>query len=478
MNSAVFYEMMLDNITDGVYILDSHGNYIFVNSPYVQKLNMSRSMLLQSNVHDFLKDRQIDICISDIVYREKRRVVMFQDIYDTHGLGRKTIRQLVISTPIFNEDGNVQNILAVVRPLDNLNELYYEASLSTVVPVVNFALTRPPKEDFIIAASPAMRNVLEMARLVSNVDSAVLISGESGSGKEVIAQYLHRSGNRAQKPLVVINCASLPENLLEAELFGYEKGAFTGAAPAGKRGLFEEADGGTLFLDEINSLPLNLQGKLLRAVETKTIQRLGSNKTVNVDFRLVSATNENLEKLIEEKRFRMDLFYRLNVIPLVLPSLRERKEDIIPLANYFLHHFCTKYEKSKIFSQKTLKNLENYNWPGNVRQLKNFVERAVVMSIDEVIEIDNVAGITGLGERNQTEWSTVPAPIPRPSDTASDALYLRMMSEGVSLEDYVTQCEREYLRFVLKKYPNSYRAAEVLGTSQASIIRRKKKYYL
>lgn len=474
MEFTKLFETVLDNLTDGIYVLDDRGNYIFVNSAYVQKLSRPKSQWLHTNVHDLLRDGEIDVCISDIVYREKRRVVMFQDVHDPHGFGRKSIRQMVISTPVFNEEGNVQNIVAVVRPMDDLNELYHEASLSDVVSMARPSIPQSARDDSIIAESPAMQNILEMARLVAGVDSAVLISGESGTGKEVIAQYLHSSSGRAQKPLIVINCASLPENLLEAELFGYEKGAFTGAAPGGKRGLFEEAEGGTLFLDEVNSLPINLQGKLLRAIETKRIQRIGSNKTISVDFRLVSATNEDLEKLIEEKRFRSDLYYRLNVIPITLPPLRERREDICPLANYFLYHFCQKYSKSKLFSHKTLHNIAQYDWPGNVRQLKNFVERAVVMSIDEVIEIDNVAGITGPPPHRPIAWDISDPP----AHTTSDDSYLQLLAEGVSLEAYVSRCEKEYLQAVLKKYPNSYRAAEVLGTSQASIIRRKKKYHL
>ena len=498
MELSRFYEAVLDNLTDGVYVLDDRGNYIFGNSTYLQKLNISRDTLLSWNVYRLLEEGTIDVCISDRVYREKRRVVMFQDVYGQDGLGQTTFRQMVISTPIFNEAGEVQNILAITRPLDDLNQLYYEASLGGVAQASARDAQMLFQDTDLIAVSPAMQNVLEMARMVAGVDSAVLITGESGTGKEVIAEYLHRAGSRAKRPLVVINCASLPENLLEAELFGYERGAFTGAAPGGKRGLFEEADGGTLFLDEINSLPLNLQGKLLRAIETKTIQHLGSAKTIRVNFRLVSATNENLEQLMAEKLFRPDLYYRLNVIPMALPPLRERKEDIIPLANHFLRHFCQKHRKNKVFSPKTLKNMEDYDWPGNVRQLKNFVERAVVMSLDEVIEITNIAVLSGSGNRPPTSpagftASSLPAPaaalaatppaspLPSPAsavEISSDVRLMQLLAAGVSLSDFVGQCEKEYLRCALQQYPTSYKAAAALGTSQASIIRRKQKYGL
>ena len=281
---------------------------------------MPKNVLLNYNVRDFLNTGQINFCISDIVYREKRQVVMFQDVLDTQNYGRDAFRQLVISTPIFDDFGKIRNILAVTRPLDKLNQLYYQANQADFISSFTGRGTPPPvKGSAVIAESPIMQEVLSAAATVAAVDSAVLITGESGTGKEVVAQYIHDASPRADKPLVVINCASLPETLLEAELFGYEKGAFTGAAAGGKVGLFEAADGGTLFLDEINSLPLNLQGKVLRALETKTIQRVGSTRSKKVDFRLLTATNEDLIKLIDEKRFRTDLYYRLAVIPIHLP---------------------------------------------------------------------------------------------------------------------------------------------------------------
>lgn len=478
MYNPQFYETMLDNFIDGVYILDDVGNYIFVNSAYASLLNMSKSVLLGYNVHDFLDTGQIDLCISDIVYREKRQVVMFQDVWDTQNCGRSAIRQIVTSTPIFGEGGRVQNILAIVQPLDRLNELYREASQFSMISAISLDKRAAPDSTAVIAESQTMRMVLNMAATVSQVDSAVLISGESGTGKEVIAQYIHSVSPRRDRPLVVVNCASLPENLLEAELFGYEKGAFTGAAPGGKKGLFEEAAGSTLFLDEINSLPLNLQGKVLRAIETKVIQRIGSTRSTAVDFRLLAATNEDLALLVNQKQFRTDLYYRLNVIPIRIPPLRERQDDIVPLANYFLTHFCQKYSKAKIFTPRTLKVFRTYLWPGNVRELRNVVERSVVMSMGQNIEIADVASFTGLlSDTPPLHRVGVQESAPvYPSLAAPN--YEAMLKEGVSLERYLEQCERDYLDFTLKKLHSSYQAAQALGTSQTSIMRRKRKYGL
>ena len=471
MNQA-FFEAILDNMTDGVYILDDKGNYIFVNSTYVNLLNMPKSMLLNYNVHDFLSTGQIDICISDIVYREKRQVVMFQNVYDTQSYGRQTFRQMVISTPILNSNGNVQNILAVVRPLNMLNALYQEAASHNILVAPQSIGEEDEKDPHIVAESLSMQRILRLAKTVSDVDTAILVTGESGTGKEVIAQYIHRVGKRKDKPFVVINCAALPASLLEAELFGYEKGAFTGASPSGKKGLFEEACGGTVFLDEINSMPLNLQGSLLRTIETKTIRAIGSNRNTHVNFRLITASNEDLDELVKQKKFRLDLLYRLNVIPVNIPPLRQRKEDIIPLANNFLKYFCEKHGKHMAFSPATLHNILAYDWPGNVRQLKNFVERSVVISLEEIIGVDNVAAIAGKGYLGLSTYNSSEYSNP------SNEIFDRLLAGGVTLEAYINQCEKEYVGHVLQHYPNTYKAAEMLGTSQSSVMRKKKKYDL
>lgn len=434
-------------------------------------------MLLDYNVHDFLTTGQINICVADIVYQEKRRVVMFQDVFDTQKYGRKNIRMLVVATPVFNSEGNVQNIISVVRPLATLEKLQNEASMSEPVSQLTPTNSNEIGGDSIIASSASMREVLTLAVTVAMVDSAVLITGESGTGKEVVAQYIHQKSERSDKQMVIINCASLPVNLLEAELFGYEKGAFTGAAPGGKKGLFEEAHKSTLFLDEINSISYDLQGKLLRAIETKTIQRIGSTKTIDVDFRLLAATNEDLEVLVEEKKFRADLYYRLNVIPIDVPPLRERREDIIPMANHFLYHFCKRHNKQKIFTQHTLTNMRQYSWPGNVRQLKNFVERSVVISIGEEIEIGNVESVVG-GKKVAAASAAAPGGAHYGYAQPGEGKFAQMQEEGISLQEYLDRCEREYLDWALQKYTNTYKAAEVLGTSQSAIMRRKKKHSL
>ena len=463
-----FYELMLDNFPEGIYILDAEGNYIYANTAYVHQCGLDKTELMSMNVYDWLKNDQINVCISDIVYREKRRVVMFQDVA-IDASSRPPFRQMVISNPIFGEDGKVQYVLAICRPLDTLNALYDEAcsvqhSSYVVAPSRSY-------DNAVVAESPVMQHILRIAKEIADIDASVLITGESGTGKEVVAQCIHDQGKRGKQKMVVINCAALPENLLEAELFGYEKGAFTGASANGKAGLFELASGGTLFLDEINSLPVSLQGKLLRAIETKTVQRIGSTKTKEVDFRLIAATNENLFRAVEEKRFRADLFYRLNVIPLEISPLRERREDIVPLAFHFLQRYNRKYNKNKQFAMRTLESMQSYDWGGNVRELKNFVERSVVMTVGDYIDITNIRSVAASHERRAHGPDSM-------SVIRHEYPWEEWLDKGLSLDDYMDRCEREYLSRALEKYKTSYQVARQLGTSQSSIMRRKAKYGL
>jgi PAS domain S-box-containing protein len=358
-----FYEAILDNIPDGIYVLDNGGNYIFVNSAYVKLLHMTKNELLHYNVHDFYSTGQIDVCISDIVYREKHRVVMFQDVFDALHIGRSRIRQLGTSIPIFDEKGNVQNIVAIVKSLDSVNQAYYEASISSTVSSLSVVPDNYKSDgNAIIAEDPAMRRVLEQAKVVSGTESTVLITGESGAGKDLVARYIHDCSGRNAGPFVIINCASLPENLLEAELFGYERGAFTGAAAGGKKGLFEAAEGGTLFLDEINSLPLSLQGKLLRAIEDKPIQHIGSTQSRTGNFRLLVASNEIWSTCAGSRN---------SVRSVLRPaSFHQRSRRAVessgyrPLAEYFIKYTAQNITRSRSSRPRPLKTYAITTGPG------------------------------------------------------------------------------------------------------------------
>jgi len=243
----------------------------------------------------------------------------------------------------------------------------------------------------IVGASKHMKNVLAMMDKVAKSEAAtVLVQGESGTGKELVAKWLHYKSNRAEKPFIAINCAAVPATLLESELFGHEKGAFTDAKVT-KKGLFELADGGTIFLDEIGDMEIGMQAKLLRFLEDRTFRRIGGAKIITVDIRIISATNKDLLKAIEEKSFRNDLYYRLQVIPIFLPPLRERKEDILPLANHFIENYNREFNKHvKGISGMAEKMLVDYHWPGNIRELKNVIERAIILGNEETLLLEHL----------------------------------------------------------------------------------------
>ena len=304
----------------------------------------------------------------------------------------------------------------------------------------------------LVYRSQAMKEVLRQAEIFARSEAPVLILGESGVGKELLARHLHeRSGRKG--PFIALNCAAIPENIFEAELFGYERGAFTGAEVA-KPGLIEEAERGTLFLDEIGEMPLNLQGKLLRFLQEGEFRRLGSNQIRKSQARIVAATNEDLEKAVAEKRFREDLYFRLNVLTLKIPPLRERPEDILPLATYFLEKFNRKYGKKVTLSAEAARRLVEYPFPGNVRELENLLHRAVLVCPKEIRPED-------LGLEGKKPGLTIGLP------------------PGKTLPEMVAEVERLLIREALERtgYVQT-RAAKLLGIDEKSLRYKRKKYGL
>lgn len=316
----------------------------------------------------------------------------------------------------------------------------------------------------IVAESKQMRRIMEVVNMVARTDSTVLIEGESGTGKELIARAIHLLGQRSNKPFIAINCAALPETLLESELFGHVKGAFTGAL-RDKKGLFEEVNGGTLLLDEIGDMPISLQVKLLRVLQDNEVRRVGSNFTTVVNARIIASTNQKLAHLVKEVRFREDLYYRLNVIPIVIPPLRERKDDIVPLANHFISIYNHKLNKSvKGFTKEALELLVHHVWPGNVRELANLVERAITLSSSELITPSDLHILLPSGEDSRNQET----------DFEGD-LRVERLRERVEGE-YVRR-EKEYIVKALHKHQgNQSRAAQELGISRTSLWSKMKKY--
>ncbi len=312
--------------------------------------------------------------------------------------------------------------------------------------------------DNIIGNSRHMKLVLDMVRKVAKSDaSTVLIQGESGTGKELIARAIHMESSRKDKPFMAINCAAVPEALLESELMGHERGAFTDAK-AQKPGLFEVADGGTLFLDEIGDMEMGMQAKLLRVLEERTFRRVGGTKEIPVDVRIVSATNQELLKKIEEKTFRNDLYYRLQVIPIYLPALRERRDDIMPLVEFFIQHYNKEFAKAVLnVSKMARKFLEEYEWPGNVRELRNIIERAIILENEETLMLEHLPREL----------------ISKTGDVASGPMNLRIPPEGIDIEDV----ERELIRQSLEMAEgNQSKAAKSLNLGIDAFRYRMKKF--
>ena len=387
------FSMVLDNIDAGVMVYDSVGNVLFANTVMINWRNIPRKEYLKMNVHDFMS--VIDVCVFDLVCQEKRRVSRLQYYQDLQKAGGPFRMRIVTGTPIFDGNSNIKYVITLLQDVDEFQHLYKMLMEENKI-LYTQALSVRKEKVGIVAKSPDMVQLISVADNIAPLDSTVLLYGESGTGKEVFAHYIHEHSKRKDKPLVTVNCAAFPENLIEAELFGYEKGSFTGANREGKIGLAEAADSGTLFLDEINSLPLEVQGKVLRMIEEKSIQRVGAVRSKKVDFRLIAATNRDLKEMVKQGTFRADLYYRLHVIPLIIPPVRSRKEDIVPLCLNFLEYFCKKYNLKKTFSQHVLDEVTQYQWPGNVREIRNFVERMVVMTPYATIEISSIpSGMLG-----------------------------------------------------------------------------------
>ena len=299
---------ILDNVDAGIAVYDADGNFLFVNTVMIKWRNIPRSEYLKMNVHDFT--RFIDVCVYDLVKEKKQRVSRLQFYHDIEAVSGPARMRIVTGTPIYDGAGNIKYVITMLQDIQNFESLYHkllkQSQILTEQPVVSKATAN--QNTGIVVESKELKRLLSVAESIAPLDSNVLIYGESGSGKEVFARFIHEHSDRKSKPMITVNCGAFPENLIESELFGYEKGSFTGASKDGKIGLIEAADGGTLFLDEINSLPMSVQSKILRAIEEKSVQKIGSLNPKKVDFRLITATNQELSQLVRAGKFREDLY--------------------------------------------------------------------------------------------------------------------------------------------------------------------------
>ena len=352
---------------------------------------------------------------------------------------------LTSGRPIIDPNGRIIGAVAVLKDIGDVRDL-----INTVAGQQTLTFSD------ILYASKSMQRLVTLAISYARGDSTILIRGETGTGKELFARALHAASPRKDKPFITINCAAIPDTLLESELFGYEGGAFTGAIKGGKQGLFELANGGTVFLDEIGEISYHLQAKLLRALQDKSIRRIGGMREIPVNVRVFAATNRNLEEMIEKDRFRKDLYYRLNVIPLYIPPLRERREDIKVLAHSFLQRFSAKLQKKvTVISEAAQQKLENYFWPGNIRELENVIERSVNIVSGNVILSEHVI----LG-----------------TDSLSHSC--KEISENRTLAEIINQTEREVIAAAFERCRSSRKLGAALGLSHTAVLKKLRKYGL
>ncbi|WP_431027054.1 sigma-54 interaction domain-containing protein [Lysinibacillus sp. LZ02] len=359
----------------------------------------------------------------------------------------------ITSKPVYDDDGEIICYVANYRNLTSLNHMYEEHLAYTSLNYLELERLRDniTQTEGLISHSPSMESVKQMIEKIAKTDATVLIQGESGTGKEVVAKNIHTLSDRKKSAYIQINCGAIPENLIESELFGYEKGAFTGANTS-KAGLLEIANNGTVLLDEIGEMPLHLQVKLLRAIQTNEITRVGGTSKKQLNVRYIAATNKDLKQLVKEGKFREDLYYRLNVVQIAVPPLRERKEDVALLFQHFLKKFNRKYNKELQISAGALKLLKEYAWPGNVRQLENIVEQLVILAENTLIHEKNLP----------LEISKRPV---KPNNT-----------ESKSLKEAVEEAEKAVIERALVENPSIRKAAKALGVSHATLLRKIERY--
>ena len=377
---------------DGLHILDKDGNTLYINEACTRIEGTSSDDVYSKNIRQLVDEGVYSRSVTLEVLEKKEPVTIAQTTLNGNEV-------LSTGTPVFDEDGNVEIVIVNSRDVTALNKLQQKLSLREYQ-LEDLKLEHKLYHD-VVAYSADMQKILSTALYISKVDSTVLITGESGVGKGVMARFIHDNGSRAEGPFVKVDCSSIPETLFESELFGYVKGAFTGADRRGKVGLLEMADGGTVFLDEIGEMPLSMQPKLMRAIQDLEILPVGSDTPRHIDVRFIAATNVDLGMAVKEKRFREDLYYRLSVIPIEIPPLRRRRDDIPPLIIQKTDRINKRYDFNKSISAEAFDSLVKYDWPGNVRQLQNTVERILVSSAGDDVGISDLPKeITG-GEESK-----------------------------------------------------------------------------
>lgn len=445
------FKELCNHLYDAIHITDGQGKILFVNEAYIRTTGIFPEQVVGKYVSDIEESGTLyKGAVTPLVIQKKERVSGITRFYP--------LDKEILSTgsPVFDKNGNLKFVVTNVRDMIGLEEMKQKLALLTEEAnkdkqELEYLRKHHVNPGDIVSRSKRMNEVLKLVRIVAGTDVTVLITGESGSGKEKIAEEIYRRSNRKGKPFIKVNCAAIPAELLESELFGYEGGAFTDASKKGKAGMFELANGGVILLDEIGDMPVNLQKKLLRVLQEKEIMRIGGSKYIKLDIRVIAATNRDLIEEIRKGTFREDLYYRLNVVPISVIPLRERKEDIPYMVMEFLRKFCKQYAKNVSIDKEAIDLLISYDWPGNIRELKNLIERLVVISTDGNISAENI-----LQSLNTDYIHRDP----------------HEMNIPINLKDHLRAYEKTLISTALKQHGSKRKAAKALGIDHSTLIRK------
>lgn len=438
-------QRVIDALSDGVYITDGNGITVTMNKAYERMTGLSKRHLIGLHMSEVVKAGYISRSVSLEVLKELSAVTIIQTIGDDHKI-------FVSGTPMFDEQGRIEYVVTTARDITELLKAKHkEEQLDQLLKLKELygtsAVSGDNQEAFIISSNT--KACYDLAKKVATSNAKILIQGETGTGKTLLANTIHKYSKVSNGPFIELNCAAMPESLLEAELFGYMPGAFTGASAKGRIGLLEAANNGTLFLDEIGDLPLSLQVKLLKVIAENRFIPVGGTDFKSVNFRLISATHHDLKKLVDIKLFREDLLYRLNVVPITLPPLRDRKDEIAPLLEHYIQHFNSAYELDCHWNQYVIEQLSHYNWPGNIRELINLTERLVVTADQSLITVEQLPA----------EFK-----LKAPS------------SEKRLLKSQVEALERHLIDEAIKECGTTRSAANVLGIDQSTLVKKQKRW--
>ncbi|WP_295638811.1 sigma 54-interacting transcriptional regulator [uncultured Mailhella sp.] len=448
-----YMEQALDVFQDGIWISDADSTCLFVNKKYEELSGFSRKWMVGRKATSIVAEGVFDVAVNPEVVSSGKPVSKIQTLSNGRHLS-------LDGFPIVDSDGRVVMCITFIRDISTIvdmeNKLAHQRDLlNTLVRLASNSCLQGAEDGSNFIFSPAMEAFLSKARIMAQTDISILVLGETGVGKDVMAQRIHAMSRRAEKPFIKVDCGSIAPSLIESELFGYIGGAFSGASRSGRIGLIEAAAGGTVFFDEIGELPLALQTRLLRFLQDGVIVRVGSNTPKKVDVRVIAATNKDLEKAVAKGEFRSDLYYRLKIAVLNVPPLRRRKDDIMPLAQFFLRYFSRKYNRAVTMGDDVEELLLSYDWPGNVRELRSMMQEAVVTCPKNVVKADNLPIRRAVRPRE-----------PSPSETEFDF-------EGRDYHDIMREMECRMLRAAIARCSGNMTAASRMLRMDRSTMFRK-----